>query len=335
MNANETPAEPLFIQPVRSAVPLPPVEPKIRDLDPAKDMPAVAAIHRQSHPGHPGGADFLKYRVLTATPEARRIDVVATVDDEVTGYAFTHFDTEADIPGATIAQVMVAAKHRSRGIGQALAQHLTSHWEAVGSTVVVGHLMIHDSMLFAMRQRFAASSRQYVSRRDLSRPIEVPETPPGFRLRSLTDDTDLRGMYEVSTAVQADIHPDGIQYTPPPFEQWRETTTADPLLDRDATIVAFEGDRPAALSWVSRSEDQAWSVLTGALPAFRGKGLGHLVKAESLRRARDAGVNEMFTSNGDANTPILNINRRLGYELYLEQYTVGRMFNQPSVEKPD
>ena len=325
---NETPAKPTFVQPVRQKVPLPPTDPVIRELDPAGDMPSVSAIHRQAHPTDPGDPDYLAYRVDTSPPEARRIDIVAVVDDEIVGYAFTHLDTEADLPGATIAQVMVAERHRGRGVGRALAARLAPHWQRVGSSVVVGRVVIHDSMLFVLRQRFAPSSQQHVSRRELSQPIQVPDAPAGVTLNGPADD-GFRGMYHVHTAVTDDIYPDTTRYTPPPFEVWRDKTAADPLLDLDSSIVAFSDGRPAALSWISRSQHQAWSILTGVAPEFRGTGLGYLVKAESLRRARAAGVTEVFTANSDGNAPMLAINRRLGYELHVEQFTVGRMLTQP------
>ncbi len=305
------------------------MSPVIRAVDPERDLPAIAHIHGQAHPGDPGGSAFLRHRIVDADPAERRLDVVADVDGEVLGYAFTHLDVEADLPGATIAQVMVARPHQSRGIGRALITRLGEHWNGMGSAVVVGHITIHDSMLFAMRQRFAPSSLQLVSRCDLSRPLNTFDVPAGIVLRNLSDDKTFRGMYEVNAQVQNDVHPDDTSYTASSFETWHKTTTADPLLDRDTTVVAFDNDRPVALSWISRSETRAWSVLTGVIPEFRGRGLGRLVKSESLRRAQNNGVTEVFATNSDRNTPILDINKQLGYELYVKQFTVGRILAEP------
>ena len=48
--------------------------------------------------------------------------------------------------------------------------------------------------------------------------------------------------------------------------------------------------------------------------AYRGRGLGLLVKQHSLARAAELGITSVVTQNDDTNAPMLAINRRLGYQ---------------------
>ena len=48
-------------------------------------------------------------------------------------------------------------------------------------------------------------------------------------------------------------------------------------------------------------------------PAFRGRGLGHLMKQVSLTRAAASGITRVITQNDDTNAPMVAINERLGY----------------------
>ncbi len=52
---------------------------------------------------------------------------------------------------------------------------------------------------------------------------------------------------------------------------------------------------------------------TGVLRAFRGRGIGLMLKRQSLARAAAAGITQVVTHNDDTNAPMLAINRRLGY----------------------
>jgi len=302
---------------------LPPVEPVIRPLDLDRDLPTLVALYGAAHPTELVSVDRLRHRLAIAPAAARRLDLVAEVDGQVRGYAFTHLDSGTDIEGATIAQIMVEPAHRCRGIGQALAKRLREHWETIESKIVVGQVAIKDCLIFAMRQVFTPSSIQRISRRDLSVPVEVPPVPEGITLRSLAESADYTTVYNVYTEVLNEIHGDGPR-TPMPYDTWHTNYAEDPLLDHQTTVVAFDGDRPVAVSWMTRSGDSLGSMLAGVIPEYRGRNLSHLVRAESLRIAREQGVTEAFTTSDEKNGSMFAINDKLGYEPYIEQFTVMR-----------
>jgi GNAT superfamily N-acetyltransferase len=58
---------------------------------------------------------------------------------------------------------------------------------------------------------------------------------------------------------------------------------------------------------------RAENDITGTLPEYRGRGLAHLVKLESLRRVAAKGVTKVFTENDETNASMLAVNTRLGY----------------------
>ncbi|MFD0557439.1 GNAT family N-acetyltransferase [Stackebrandtia endophytica] len=301
---------------------LPPVEPVIRPLDLDRDLATLVPLYSSAHPSELVNADRLRHDIAI-TSETRRLDLVAEVDGQVRGYAFTHLDTSIDFEGATIAQVMVEPAHRCRGIGQALAKRLREHWETIGSKVVVGRVAIEDSLIFAMRQRFAPTSMQRVSRLDLSTPVQVPPVPEGITLRTLAESDDYTPVYEVYTVVLNEVYNDGPR-TPMPYDTWHTACAEDPLLDRETTVIAFDGDRPVAVSWMARAGDRLESMLGGVIPEYRGRSLSQLVRAESLRIARDNGVVEAFTASDQDNAAVFAVNDKLGYEPYIKQYTVMR-----------
>ena len=52
---------------------------------------------------------------------------------------------------------------------------------------------------------------------------------------------------------------------------------------------------------------------TGVIRAFRGRGLGLLMKQHSLSLAAAAGITKVITQNDETNAPMLAINAKLGY----------------------
>jgi GNAT superfamily N-acetyltransferase len=83
--------------------------------------------------------------------------------------------------------------------------------------------------------------------------------------------------------------------------------------DKSLSVAAVAGDEVACFTAIETEGDRAWSGMTGTIPAYRGKGLAKLVKSVALRRCAAAGITGAFTSNDDANGPMLAVNNWLGY----------------------
>jgi GNAT superfamily N-acetyltransferase len=97
------------------------------------------------------------------------------------------------------------------------------------------------------------------------------------------------------------------------YDHWIEEIWNSPGSDNSLSVAAMAGDEVAGFTAIERDGDRAWSGMTGTIPAYRGLGLAKLVKSVALRRCAEAGIVGAFTSNDDANTPMLAINNWLGY----------------------
>ena len=70
---------------------------------------------------------------------------------------------------------------------------------------------------------------------------------------------------------------------------------------------------PATVTPIARPDARS-TAARGVIPAFRGRGLGLLLKQHSLAWAAAAGITRVITQNDATNAPMLAINARLGYE---------------------
>ena len=59
---------------------------------------------------------------------------------------------------------------------------------------------------------------------------------------------------------------------------------------------------------------RAMNAGTGVIRAYRGRGLGLLMKRHSLALAAAAGITKVITQNDESNLPMLAINATLGYQ---------------------
>jgi len=104
------------------------------------------------------------------------------------------------------------------------------------------------------------------------------------------------------------------------YETWRRLTWDNPECDRELSTVAVADGVPVGISFLEadRATGRAVNVGTGVTPAFRGQGLGLLMKQVSLRRAARraaaAGVTRVVTQNDDTNAAMIAINERLRYQ---------------------
>ncbi|QTD39771.1 GNAT family N-acetyltransferase [Sporosarcina sp. Te-1] len=86
-------------------------------------------------------------------------------------------------------------------------------------------------------------------------------------------------------------------------------------IDREGFILAIEGDSWIAMSMIiNESSEIFYNSLTGVQRSYRGKGIALALKLKSINYAKQKGAKLVRTHNASNNIPILNINRKLGYE---------------------
>ncbi|WP_305782620.1 GNAT family N-acetyltransferase [Symbioplanes lichenis] len=211
--------------------------------------------------------------------------------------------------GRTVSLLHVHPEHRGHGLGGALLDVALAHVEEPARAFATT-----ESLGFARRHGFRPSREVRYSALDLTGFATVRSDMP--RLRDV-DPVELHRTYTEATADE----PGDVPATPVPFERFVSWFWENPDADREAGSVAFADGRPVAFSLVLRDGDRVWSDMTATLPAYRGRGLAYQVKRAALSRARGRTA---FTSNDEANKPMLAINARLGYRTIAAQWSCVR-----------
>jgi RimJ/RimL family protein N-acetyltransferase len=100
----------------------------------------------------------------------------------------------------------------------------------------------------------------------------------------------------------------------PNFEEFQKVTS-EAWFRPDGQLLAADGDTYIGLSAVGYFKDSnsAYNMMTGLLPAYRGRKIAQALKLLSIRAALRWGADYIRTNNDSQNAPMLAINRKLGY----------------------
>ncbi|MCW3844733.1 GNAT family N-acetyltransferase, partial [Micromonospora yasonensis] len=178
------------------------------------------------------------------------------------------------------------------------------------------------SLPFARRHGFTPSREMRYSALDLRPAPPMPEPPPGVRLLPAAE-VEPRRIHQVDAEASLD-EPGDVPTDAMGYDIWHHEVWDNPGLDREASTVAEVDGTLVAMSLVKRDGDRMWSAFTGTLPGHRGRGLAGLAKRAALHRAARGGVRVAYTSNDEANTPMLAVNTRLGYRPVATQWSCLR-----------
>ncbi|MFI6824385.1 GNAT family N-acetyltransferase [Micromonospora sp. NPDC050187] len=288
----------------------PPVPALVRAARP-DDATGVVALRALVHPYLVRGVESTRRMISEPPPGEDWAAFVAEVDSTVVGWvsAYRHGHTSTAGSGE-IAMLHVHPGHRGRGLGTALLGAALGH---------LAPLDLHrlrtwvsaDSLPFAEKRGFVPSRAVRYALLDLRTPPPAPTTPTGVRTPALTE-LEPRRLYAAHVAASAD-EPGDVAADALGYETWCYEVWDNVGLDRHASSAVEVDGELVAFSLVKRDGDRIWSDMTATLPAYRGRGLARLAKLAALHRARTAGATHAYTSNDEANAPMLAVNTRLGY----------------------
>lgn len=289
-------------------------------LDEPSDPAAFARVRRACLPAMLATPASVAYDAAHAHPDAHYRQLVAqTGDGEVIGTAQVGIAHDSPEPGQGYANVYVHPDRAGRGAGTLLLRTAEEHLARHGATQV--HCWALDAprnLAWAAARGYRRGRSAHFLRLDLeNRPLPPARpVPPGVELRTASAyAADPRPLFVLDAEATSD-EPGDIQAELTDYEQWLADTWRQPLLDHELTTVALVDGVPAAFSAaLTDGEGRYVSGMTGTARAFRGRGLAKLVKNDSLRRARAAGVTVAFTGNDAGNEPMLAINKWFGYVL--------------------
>lgn len=237
---------------------------------------------------------------------------VVVQDGVVVGYATATHRAGAPDHQRSV-QVFVDRRVAGQGVGSALFARCLA---AVPAGTTELWTKVHDdeeSSAIARHWGFEVVQRSISSRVDLAGAAS-PQPPPGVTLEAC-DLLDLEGadaeafdaMLDASqTNPEAESHH---RFTRAELKRW-----ADPG-ETPLVVLARVDGRPAALVYglVMEATGEGGVAYTGVEPAYRGRGLGRLVKEELHARAARLGITALVTDNEEHNTGIRHVNEQLGY----------------------
>jgi len=283
------------------------------------DAPAVVALRATVYPYLVRGVESTRRMIAEPPPTPGWTALVAEVDSQVVGWVTAERDnTTSTANFGNISLLHVHPEHRKRGIGTALLAAATGHLVPLGIRRVRAWAQ-PEALPFARRHGFEPSREMRYSALDLDSLPALPDPPPGVRLRPIAElDPHLIYAADVAAAVDepGDVPVDAMSY-----ESWQYDVWDNVGLDKTASTAAEVDGEVAAFSLVKRDGDRMWSDFTASVPAYRGRGLARLAKTAALHRAAAAGVRVAYTSNDEANAPMLAINARLGYRPVAAQWS--------------
>jgi GNAT superfamily N-acetyltransferase len=225
----------------------------------------------------------------------------------------------SSIAGSLYAMARVLPEHRGRGVGTRLYEALSEHATTLRLTSLWGRIQESDavSRRFAEKRGFREVSREYEVVLDLTEADTSDDPPRGIELVSLAERPDLvRPVYDVDVEVGPDVpsHEDG--HEPMTFERWHATYLEGPGAVPEACIVALAEGQVVGYTGLRRRgsvSPTAENLLTAVRRPWRRRGIASALKREQIARAREAGIDHIYTTNDESNVGMRGVNARLGY----------------------
>lgn len=280
------------------------------------DSPRVAALLTTVFDDRVITAAGMRYRRESAPPEDRVGSWVAERGGEVVGWAVGGIDAFAPVRTTVFAGIAVHPERRSEGIGLALWDVLSAHLEEIGARRIVVHSRSDtNTKAFVARCGFRLEGTHTGLAVDPRTVAAPPPPPPGIEVATLASFADDPRRVFVADYESFLDEPGPGDVSGMTYETWRRLTWDNPECDRELGTVCVADGVPVGISFLEsdRATGRAVNVGTGVTPAFRGRGLGLLMKQVSLSRAAAAGITRVITQNDDTNAPMVAINERLGY----------------------
>ncbi|NJD27710.1 MAG: GNAT family N-acetyltransferase [Chloroflexi bacterium] len=294
----------------------------LREVGPS-DHASIAAILTRSYPHEPTvTAEQIGWIIGRADPQRPKVALVAEAEGAIVGFGYLR--GAPPLPGLLL-NVEVDVSHRRRGIGTRLLEAVTTRAADHGLSTMVSVVAADTgSLAFAARHGFVERDRRSESKIDLSTFdvnafADVLQRAADRRIRfAVMADIDTpemrRRLFTLANQVTGDM-PSVDPMEPLTYDQFVAAWLEGPSARRELLVIGLEDDDPVAVSMVTVFPGGiAYNWMTGVMPSHRGRGLGLAAKVEALRRAKAAGIDEVWTENHNRNAPMLAINARLGYE---------------------
>jgi len=282
-----------------------------------EDVPRVAALYRATFDDRLSTVTGIRHRQASARPEDALRVWRAEEDGELIGWAFAGLDSFAAVRTTASASIVVHPAHRRAGAGSALWDEASAHLDAIGALRTVAYSRSDDdTVAFVGARGFTLESTDTTSAVDPRALPEPPDPPSGVIIAPMAAHAeDPTPVFEADKESALD-EPGPSDFSGVTYETWRRHIWEYPDCDHELSVVA-EVDGAVvgtAFLYSDRETGRAMNAGTGVVRAYRGRGLGLLMKRHSLALAAAAGITKVMTQNDATNAPMLAINAALGYQ---------------------
>jgi mycothiol synthase len=241
--------------------------------------------------------------------------LVAVRGDDVLGCGVGRPSTLAD---SLYAMARVLPEHRGQGVGAAIYRGLSEHARSRGLSSLWGRIREDDpeSRRFAEHRGFSEVGRDFEVVLDVAAADTSAESPPGIELVTLAERPDLtQALYDLDVEVGPDV-PSHEEHEPMTFERWH-TMFEGPGAMPAACVIALADGEVIGYTGLRRngpSSPLAENMMTAVRRPWRRRGIAVALKREQIARAREAGIEQITTTNDETNAGMRSVNARLGYK---------------------
>jgi len=291
----------------------------LHPVETEEDVTSFLDVRARVDPEHP----ITRANFDDGREDADRIDVLASLDDEVVGAAWAHLPSSSGASEYLFVSVRVVAERRRQGAGTALFHCVSEHackLERTRLYTVTRHVDA-DTLDYLGKRGYVELTRMEDLGLDLAVVPPREDPPAGIEVVPLAPEHE-SDMWEVAKEANPDIpSPDPIEAGT--FEDWRRRELS-PRVFRELSFVALEAGQ--VVGWATLGEDQpgsAQNFMTGVARRARGRGVARALKLAQIHAAREAGLARLRTQNDLENAPMRRVNERLGYRLRLAWIHLG------------
>lgn len=296
-----------------------------RDLNDG-DLPELAALVSQVSVEPMSLSQLQDWHGRQPEGHIRRSRVAVDAAGHISGYNLLQHEAWEE-EGLFYVEVIVKLEWQGQGLGCRLYDDMGTAVSTLDGKRLKGDVRDDrpDWLRFAQNRGFTIRRHLFESTIALSAFDERPFAglvesieATGIHFFSLADvgDTEQarRKLHAVNTAVSADSP--GSDGGFPSFAEFNQMFNTVSWFRPEGQILAADGDEYIGLAAVGyfAETNSMVNMITGVLPAYRGRKIAQALKLLTIRCAKTFGAATIRTSNDSENAPMLAINRKLGYK---------------------